>query len=94
MDEFTDEFADEIDDLQLIEDLNGLEARKVSLEDYPATKMLVDEHGVIKKALDVLVNAVKVEFRMRSSTRILLDSFPSMQMRSTTARRRRSSLKF
>ena len=64
MDEFTDdfseEFAEEFDDLDLVEELDDLEARKVeNLEDYPATRVMVEEHRVIKKAVDVLVNAVK-----------------------------------
>jgi hemerythrin-like domain-containing protein len=66
MDEFTDSFPDEFsddfeDDLDLIEEIDDLESRKVvdDPERYPATKVMIKEHKVIKKALDVLVNAVK-----------------------------------
>ena len=58
---FTKEPDEDLDDLDIIEELEELEAHggKDELEDYPATKVLVDEHQVIKKALDVLVYAVK-----------------------------------
>ena len=72
MDEFTDKFTDkfmdgfmdefdELDDLDLVEELDDVEARKIkeSLEEYPATKVLVEEHRVIKRALDVLAGAVR-----------------------------------
>ncbi len=51
----------EFDDLDLLEDVEDLEAqvKAESHEGYPATTVLVDEHKVIKRAIDVLVNAVK-----------------------------------
>ncbi len=51
----------EFDDLDLLEDVEDLEARVESggHEGYPATTVLVDEHKVIKRAIDILVNAVK-----------------------------------
>jgi len=51
---------DEFDDLDLIEDVESLEANGESgHEGYPATAVLVEEHRFIKKAIDTLVNAVK-----------------------------------
>ncbi len=52
---------DEFDDLDLLEDVEDLEAQVEAgdHEGYPATTVLVDEHKVIKRAIDILVNAVK-----------------------------------
>ncbi len=52
---------DEFDDLDLLEDVEDLEAQVEAgdHEGYPATTVLVDEHKVIKRAIDILVNVVK-----------------------------------
>ncbi len=55
----------EFDDLDLLEDVENLEAQVQTEghEGYPATTILVDEHRVIKRAVDILVNAVKNEIQ-------------------------------
>jgi hemerythrin-like domain-containing protein len=62
MDDSTDDFKE---DLDWIEDIESIKSsiERIRENQYPATKVLVEEHELIKKALEVLVNAVKSGFQ-------------------------------